>query len=228
LKAGLRIRRSLRNRDVFTDRKIVIPARQRLLLRAMFVIGLCSLALAGFAAYQLHGVPRFHGTIYPDAPTASPFTLTDQRGEATSLSDFEGRSVLLFFGFTRCPDVCPLTLGRLARIASEAEIGSDRLAILLLTVDPEHDSPARLAEYVEPFGPLVTAMTGEPAMIREVMAAYGAFAQEETGHHGAVTLAHTSIVFGIDEGGRLRVLIHADESPDLVEHDIRTLLRVRG
>ena len=203
-------------------------ARHPAFLRTLLGIGIFSLALAGFAAYQLHGAARFHGTAYPDSPPAPPFELVAHDGSPVSLEDFRGRPVLLFFGFTRCPQVCPLTLGRLSRIAADEGIDPTRLTILLLTVDPEHDTPDRLSAFIEPFGPNVTAVTGAPDAIADVLSRYGVYAEHVTGHHGGEELAHTTQVFGIDAAGRIRVLIHPDQPLDLVARDIRTLLRIRA
>lgn len=197
-------------------------------LRTLLAIGICSLALAGFAAYQLHGTPRFHGTVYPDSPPAPGFTLLDHRGEELSLEEHRGRAVLLFFGFTRCPHICPLTLARLSRVVEEAGLTAEQVAILLVTVDPEHDTPARLAGFIAPFGPNVSALTGETAVVREILAEYGVYAERVAGHSGAEELAHTTQVFGIDAAGRLRVLIHPDQPLDVLDNDIRALLRTRG
>lgn len=194
----------------------------------LLAVGLSGLALAGYSAVRLAGtpVPRFHGTPYADAPPASPFALVDHRGDTAALEDHRGRAVLLFFGFTRCPDACPLTLNRLTRILDEGGIGPDRASILLVTVDPEHDTPERLSEYVTAFGPAVTGLTGDMAELRRVYAEYGVYAQPGESHQGHASIAHTTAVFGIDPVGRLRVLIQADQPAEVVEADIRTLLRL--
>jgi protein SCO1 len=197
-------------------------------LWALFGAAVAGLAAAAFAAFQLYGGPAFHGTTYADSPPAPTFTLVDHDGRSATLEEHRGRAVLLFFGFTRCPDVCPLTLGRLTRILREADLGPDRVSILLVSVDPEHDSPERLADFLEPYGAGITGLTGETSTIGQILAEYGVYAQPTTGHGGAETLAHTSVVFGIDPAGRLRVLLHADDPPSLVEGDIRKLLRARG
>ena len=198
-------------------------------IRALLATGLLALLVTGFAAIQIRAsaTPPFHGTAYPDAPFAPDFELIDHRGESRSLSDFRGEIVLLFFGFTRCPDVCPLALSRLARVLAEAEIGADRASVLLVTVDPEYDTAERLAEFVTPFGPAFTGLRGDSTTTRAIMADYGVFAQPAHNHEGAPTLAHTSLVFGIDRSGRLTVLIHPEEPAEIVASDIRALLQIR-
>src|SRR5690606_10195262 len=106
-------------------------------VRLLLICGLTGLAVAGFAATQFArggSAPQFHGTPYPDSPPAPDFTLTDHEGGRTTLSGLQGGAVLLFFGFTNCPDVCPLTLASLARVI-EAEVLEPRdVRVLLVTV----------------------------------------------------------------------------------------------
>ncbi|MDR0786611.1 MAG: SCO family protein [Gemmatimonadota bacterium] len=195
------------------------------LVVALLTLGLFSLGIAGLAAVKLGviGGSRFYGTPYPDSPVAPEFTLTDHRGEQSSLSDFRGRTVLLFFGFTRCPDVCPLTLDRLSQVLDETDLGPDRVAVLLVTVDPEYDSPERLADYVAHFGPSVTGLTADRTTLEAVYVAYGVYAREMPGHDGEAVLAHNPQVFGIDADGRLQVLIHPEDPAEQVGSDIRKL-----
>ncbi|MEX2582536.1 MAG: SCO family protein [Gemmatimonadota bacterium] len=199
-------------------------------IRVLLVVGLASLALAAVAAVQLGATrsPDFHGTEYPDAPLAPAFSLVDHTGRTVSLGEFRGVPVLLFFGFTECPDVCPLTLRKLDRLLRDAGIGPDEVSVLLVTVDPATDTPDRLASYVTGIGPSITGLTGESQQIEAVLGQYGAFAQPSTNHAGEPVVAHTSLVFGIDREGRLRVLIHADEPDELVLGDIRELMRIGG
>jgi protein SCO1/2 len=186
-----------------------------------------SMGLAAYSAARLGliGGPEFHGTTYPDAPPAPLFTLTNHRGTETSLADYRGQAVLLFFGYTQCPDVCPLTLARVSQLMRDADIGPEAVTILFVTVDPDNDTPDRLAEYVSRFGPHVVGLTGDALDLQNIFAAYGVYASAATDHDGQPILAHTSQLFGIDSSGRLRVLIHGDSPLEEIEEDIRTLVR---
>ena len=202
-------------------------AFQQRSVRLLFVCGIVALAVAGFAATQVAGRgPDFHGTLYPDSPPAPAFTLTDHTGESRSLSDYEGTTVLLFFGFTNCPDVCPLTLSTLARVIESEGLSPEEVRVLLVTVDPATDTPERLKEYVASFGPSTVGLTGTPEALQAVQSGYGVYAVQSTDHNGAPSLAHTTQVFGIDRAGRLRVLIHAENGVDVVRDDLRQLLRL--
>jgi protein SCO1 len=196
----------------------------------MVLLGIVLAAVAVYAAVRLQQArsPQFNGTAYPDSPPAPDFQLTAQDGQPRTLSDFAGSAVLVYFGFTRCPDVCPITLSRLTALLNEEKISPDDVNVLLISVDPEYDTPERLAEYVARFGPQVTGLTADTATVRAVMEDYGAYAQQTTGNYGENTLAHTDIIFGIDPVGRLRVLLHADEEPELLESDIKALIRATG
>ncbi len=202
--------------------------------RILLGIGLAGLALVLLAAGQLRRLhqPDFNGTPYPDTPLASDFTLTNHHGEPARLSDFQGRAVLLFFGYTHCPDVCPLTLAKVTRLLAAEGLGPDEVSVLLVTVDPENDTPERLAEYVSGFQPYVTGLTGEEAELRQILADYGVYASPASSQpdhaHGVNILAHTTQLFGIDRAGRLRVLIHPDQHDEIVAPDLRALAAIPG
>jgi protein SCO1 len=171
------------------------------------------------------GAHAFHGTTYDDPDPAPAFTLTDHQGQPARLSDFQGEAVLLFFGFTHCPDVCPLTLNRLTQVLEGMGTRGEQVRVLLVTVDPERDTPEMLARYVERFGPRVTGMTGDQGELAAIRKEYGVYAAEMPDHSGHMMTVHTPAVFGIDRGGRLRVLIHPDAPEAELQADIRALLR---
>jgi protein SCO1/2 len=192
---------------------------------ALTVIAGAAVAVMGGTAVASRALraPAFHGTPY-DPPTAAPaVSLTGVDGRPVRLADFRGRPVLLYFGYTHCPDVCPLTLARvLAALRSAGEEGRDA-RVLFITVDPAHDTPAVLAEYARRQGPQVTPLTGDPATLAQVQAAYGAYVMPTTpGAHG--DMSHSSAVYGIDRTGRLRVLISEMRTGNEIRDDVRTLV----
>ena len=198
-------------------------------IRLLVAVGCFAFAAAAFAGVQLDRLrgPGFNGTPYPDTPPAPEFALVDHTGQPAALGDFRGSPVLLFFGFTSCPDFCPLTLDRLSKVvAADPDLADVR--ILLVTVDPENDTPEQLASYVARFGPGVTGLTGAEDDLQRVYADYGVFAQPTVGHDGATALAHTPVVFGIDRVGRIQVLIHPEESEEIVAGDVRALAAIEG
>jgi protein SCO1 len=200
------------------------PVRVRWpIFAAVFAVTCAVTVLAGLRPGS-DGAHAFHGTAYPEPEAAPAFALTDHQGRQVGLEDFRGGPVLLFFGFTHCPDVCPLTLTRLSRAVDALGQRAEDTRILLVTVDPERDTPEVLAEYVRQFGPKVTGLTGDAEILERMRREYGVYAAMHAGHDaGEPMVMHTDAVFGIDRKGRLRVLLHADGPEVQLEEDIRTL-----
>lgn len=181
--------------------------------------------------------PRFHGTAWEPSETAADFRLTDHEGRPVGVRDFRGEAVLLFFGYTSCPDVCPLTLTRLDRVLSAMGEAASEVRVLLVTVDPEHDTPETLARYVSRFGPRFTGLTGDAESLARMRKSYYVYAEPATAppaaagaEHGehrvpAADLNHTPQVFGIDRRGEIRVLLPMHLSEEEIADDVRTLLR---
>lgn len=175
---------------------------------------------------HLRGAPTFHGTAWDPPQEAADFELVDHAGQTTRLSDFRGSTVLLFFGFVNCPDVCPLTLTRLSRVLEGLNADTSSVRVLLVTVDPERDSPEALADYVASFAPHVVGLTGEAAALARVRESFHAYSARHSGHDGDVSMVHTTQVFGIDRTGRIRVLISPEFDLSTVRADVRTLMRL--
>lgn len=183
--------------------------------------------------------PRFHGTTYTEVLAAADFALVDHNGRPVTLESFRGHPVLLFFGFTRCPDVCPLTLAKLSRAAQRAGRPARDARILLVTVDPERDTPGVLRAYVERFGPGVVGLTGDPAALEEARRGYGAYvaraparAADPHAGHGAHPATepgrtiHSGVVYGIDRRGDLQVVISETAGEGEMAADVRALSRL--
>lgn len=215
-------------------------ARLRLALLLLLVV---ALALAVMAALRLRALqpPKFRGTAYHDDVAAPALALTAHDGRRVTLESFRGRPVLLFFGYTHCPDVCPMTLSRLARVREELGGPATDAEVVLVTLDPARDTPAVLAEYVRRFagGRGITALTGDSAALAAARGGYGAYVLPgsegprpvEAGHGGhAPSLhggkPHTSAVYGIDRAGRLRVVISEQATEEETRDDVRTLARL--
>jgi protein SCO1/2 len=196
------------------------PLWQRALL-VLIVILAALLVLALLRAHLAAAPPAFHATAYEPPDEAPQFTLTDHTGTQRSLADLRGHTVLLFFGYTNCPDVCPLTLTRLHEALEDAGAGPEDARVLLVTVDPRRDTPDVLARYVSRFGGTVTGLTGTAEELQAVYRAYGIHA--EPGHDGAEPV-HTSPVIGIDRKGQRRVVLRADAPREQLHADVETLL----
>ncbi|GAB4541998.1 MAG: SCO family protein [Anaerolineae bacterium] len=186
---------------------------------ALLGLILISLALSACGSYQ------FKGAAYPEPRMAPDFELTTGDGGRFRLSDRRGDVVLLFFGYTSCPDVCPTTLAEARRILQGLEDDVERVTFLFITVDPERDTPEVLATYTGAFHPAIIGLTGTPAELEAVRQAYGVFAEKEVleGAAAGYIVNHTARVFLVDAEGRLRLSYSFGTSPEDILADIRHL-----
>ena len=154
------------------------------------------------------------------------FTLTSQDGKAVGLPDFRGRVVLLFFGYTFCPDFCPTTLSRLVRVGELLDARPEEVHTLFITVDPQRDSPEQLRAYLNYFDFPLTGLTGREAEIRRVVSMYGAtYRKGESGADGHYLVDHSTRIYLIDQQGRVRYLIGHTDPPELIAALVARLLR---
>lgn len=144
------------------------------------------------------------------------FTLIDDSGHIFHLRDRRGRVVLLFFGYTACPDICPRTLSKLAKARALLDAAaSQKVIIVFVTVDPQRDTPLRLKEYVAYFDINAVGLTGTKPQIDKVVSAYNAFYEKVPAKSAlGYSINHTSIVYLIDKQGKVRHLLHQDDSPE--------------
>ena len=184
-------------------------------------IGIVCLLLAGSA-----GAAQFKGGLLTPPRPATDLALTTQDGNEFRLSRERGKVVALWFGYTYCPDVCPTTLADLSQ--AQQRLGKDarRLRIVLVTVDPERDTPARLREYVSAFGGAFTALTGPPERLAEARKAYGVVAEKRVVPGTAATYLfdHSAFVYVVDPAGQLRLMFPFGMSVEDMVHDFKLLL----
>jgi protein SCO1/2 len=189
------------------------------------------LFLLGFTGYSVlhHGTddptPQ-PGYAYDPPVEVSDFTLTSHTGDPVSLSDERGKAVLIFFGYTFCPDVCPTTLAEFRRVKTLLGDDANRLAVLFISVDGQRDTPDRLATYVTAFDPTFIGLTGDDAAIRQIGQDYGLFYQRETYENtGADYLvSHTASSFLLDPQGRLRFKYDYQTPPEDIATGVRFVL----
>lgn len=194
-----------------------------------FKHGLFSIIVALFAALLLSGCsgpPPFKAKPVPDSPIAPAFTLTDQFGEKRSLSDFKGKVVSLFFGFTHCPDVCPTHLARQAEVMRQLGPLADQVAVLFVSLDPERDTTDVLKIYMNAFDPRFIALTGTPEETSKVAKQYKIFWQKTPLPGSALiyTIDHTTNSFVIDQKGRLRLTVPHEMPAADVTHDLKLMI----
>lgn len=163
-------------------------------------------ALAGWRWYTLSRTPQ-HGIVIDAAEPAQDFTLAGSNGRPVSLAEFRGRPVLLYFGYTTCPDVCPTTLADLRMAMQELGSDQDKVQVLFVSVDPERDTPERLRAYLQYFNPNFIGLTGSLGEIEAIASRFGVYFAKNTANSAADYLVdHTSAVLLLDAEGRLRLM----------------------
>jgi len=154
------------------------------------------------------------------------FSLTDHTGKPRTLADYRGKAVVVFFGYTQCPDVCPTTLATLAETMKKLGPDADKVQVLFITVDPERDKPELLSHYVPAFDPRFVGLSGDAAATEKVAKEFKVIYQKQPGATPAsYTVDHSAGVFVFDPQGRLRVYASHGQGPDVFAHDLRELLK---
>jgi protein SCO1/2 len=170
--------------------------------------------------------PKFRASDVTGTSFGKDFSLTDHNGKLRTLADFRGKVVVLFFGYTHCPDVCPTTLAELAETMKRLGKDADRVQVLFTTLDPERDTAELLAQYVPAFGPTFLGLRGDAEATARTAQEFKIFYQKQPGRTpGSYTLDHSAGTFLFDPQGRLRVYVGYGQGPDVFTHDIRELLR---
>lgn len=154
------------------------------------------------------------------------FTLTSDQGRSVRAADYRGDIILLYFGYTHCPDVCPTTMARLASVTQRLGKAADRVRILFVSVDPARDTPTLMQRYVSAFDSHAVGLTGSGDAIEALAKRYRVAYQEEKGDaHGNYEVTHSSGVYIFDKDGHARLLATPDDSVEAITHDVRQLLQ---
>ncbi len=154
-----------------------------------------------------------------------PFSLVDQSGRAVTERDFAGQWLLLYFGYTYCPDVCPTELGTIAAAMDSLGPLGEKVVPAMVTIDPQRDTPAQLAEYVTRFHPRMLGLTGSPEQVAEAARRYRVyFARVNRADAGDYLMDHSSFVYLVGPDGRVRSLFRPEASPDDIAAVVRAQL----
>ena len=197
-------------------------------LRKLFTVLLAAVAMVGTTVYlaQTTGGPPGQlqkATVLPEPLPLPEFVLTGQDGQPFGKNRFRGKFSLVFFGFTHCPDICPATLQQLAVARSRlAEAGATLPEIVLISVDPERDSPEILAQYTAYFGAGVSGVSGDIDELQKLASALGIFFEKSAGDDYDV--AHSAVVLLIDTAAELRALFSAPHDIDALVNDLPLLM----
>jgi protein SCO1/2 len=156
---------------------------------------------------------------------AGNFALNDQDGKPRTLADFKGKAVVIFFGYTHCPDVCPTTMAEMSAVMKQLGTDADRVQVLFVTVDPERDTPALLKQYVPAFDPRFIGLSGDAEATAKVAKEFRVFYQKVPGKaEGSYTMDHTAASYVFDPQGRVRLFVRHGQGPDPIVHDLKILL----
>jgi protein SCO1 len=184
--------------------------------------------VAALAACSPEG-PRFRASDVTGASFGRDFALTDHTGKARTLADYRGKAVVVFFGYTQCPDACPTTLGALAEAMKQLGSEAERVQVLFVTVDPERDTQPLLAQYVPAFDPRFAGLYGDAAATERVAKEFKIIYQKQPGATpGTYTVDHSTGSFIFDPQGRLRVYVSHGQGPEVFAHDLREVLRAKA
>jgi protein SCO1/2 len=185
-----------------------------------------------FLALSLAGCVRhaFKGTLLDPPDKAPDFTLTDHQGRPFRLSEQRGKVTLLFFGFTSCPDVCPVGLAKLAEVQRSLGEDGEDVQVLFVTVDPERDTAEALGRYVTAFHPSFIGLRGTQEELDAVYKAYGVLAEKRELADSALgyTVDHSAYFYLIDRAGQWRELFSHNIEPEDMTGDVRYFVRQGG
>jgi len=170
--------------------------------------------------------PTFLSTDITNANFGRDFRLTDHNGKIRSLDNFKGKVVVLFFGYTNCPDICPTTMGKLAVAMKKLGKDAKRVQVLFVSIDPEHDTSALLKQYVTAFNPAFLGLSGEMQNTTNIAKEFKITFQKQAGKtQDNYTMDHSTGTYIYDMVGRLRLYVNSSKSADVFSHDILELLR---
>lgn len=204
------------------------PKRPRRSFLPLAIACLAALLLAGAATLWV-------ATDRPAAPppasaagsgVGGPFTLTNTEGKPVTDKDFRGKFMLVYFGYTYCPDVCPTTLSDVTGALEKMGAAADRVQPVFISVDPGRDTPDVMRQYVSAFSPRLKGLTGTPEQIAAVAKEYHVYYASHAASPGATdyTVDHSSILYVMGPNGQFVGVIRADSGPEAIARDLTKLM----
>ena len=193
-------------------------------MKKLFALFLLAFALAGCDKLASKPV-AFNNVDITGASYARDFALTDHNGKPRTLADFKGKVVLLFFGFTQCPDICPTTMTEMAAVLKLLGEDAQEVQVLFVTVDPARDTQQLLSEYVPAFHPSFLGLYGDDAATRKVGQEFKVFFAKSPGAtDGSYSMDHTAGSYVFDKTGKIRLFIRHDKGAAPLAQDLKQLL----
>ncbi|MCY1240518.1 Cytochrome oxidase Cu insertion factor, SCO1/SenC/PrrC family [Cupriavidus oxalaticus] len=190
--------------------------RFSLLAALALALAACGQQKASFRNVDISGAADF----------GKDFSLPDHNGKVRTIADFKGKAVVMFFGYTHCPDVCPTTMAELKAVMEQLGPDADRVQVLFVTVDPERDTQALLAQYVPAFDPRFLGLRpADDAALQKLAKDFKVFYAKVPGSSpNNYTVDHSAGSYVFDPEGRLRLFIRHGQGPEPIAHDLKQLL----
>ena len=191
-------------------------------IRLMLILGSFLAGLVLFSSIILIvGGRNPVSVMMPSANIGGPFQLLDQDAKPVSEQDFKGKPLLVFFGFTHCPDICPTALLEISEVLRKLGPDANRLSAAFITVDPERDTPSVMKDYLSSFEPQIRGLTGDPAAIAAAEKIYRVYAKKVPLDGGEYTMDHSTVVYLMDKGGRFVAPFNLKRQPADAAADLR-------
>ncbi|MBB3212621.1 protein SCO1/2 [Herbaspirillum sp. Sphag1AN] len=192
---------------------------------SFFALALAALLMFSLVSCSSGSNEKFINTDVTGLDYAKDFALTDHNGKPRTLADFKGKVVIMFFGYTQCPDVCPTTMAEMANVMQALGPQADRVQVLFVTVDPARDTPQILSQYVPAFDKRFLGLYGDDAAIAKVAKEFKVFYQKVPGKTpGTYTMDHTAGSYVFDPQGHIRLFVKHGQGPEPLVHDLKILL----
>ncbi|MGZ5031859.1 MAG: SCO family protein [Usitatibacter sp.] len=196
---------------------------QRRLLTAAMVFATLGLAACDKLFFPAKG--PFQGVDVTGGDMGGELRLTDHNGRPRTLADFRGKVVVVIFGYTQCPDVCPTSLADVASAMKLLGDDAKGVQVLFVTVDPKRDTPELLRQYVPAFHPDFLGLYGDEASVSKVTKDFHVYASERAGKTAdSYTVDHSAQIFMLDKAGKARVLMPPGTAPAAMASDLKVLL----
>ena len=195
--------------------------RTQLLIASGLILNVLLLAGAGYFWFSPRPQPANSALA---TEIGGPFTMSDQRGHIVTSEMLMGKPFAIFFGFTRCPEVCPTTLSRMSRLRKTLGPAGDRFNIVFVSVDPEQDKPADLGRYLSLFETPIIGLTGTPEQLAAIVKAYHVYYRKVPIAGGDYTVDHTAAVYLMGPDGRFQTLIDYQGANEMALAKLRHLI----
>ncbi len=194
------------------------------LLAAALLVGFMILGAGAFLALELHEGSRGAARTLLASAIGGPFRLVDQNGRAVTNTELEGKWLLVYFGYTHCPDACPTTLNNIAVALHDLGTKRDEVRPVFITIDPARDTPGVMKDYVTAFDAPILALTGTAAQVARAANDYRVYYAKHPEPGGDYSMDHSSIVYVMDPKGRFTASFNGEDPPEQMAERLQKLL----